>query len=266
MSLLEAFLLALVQGVTEFLPISSSAHLILLPYLLGWQEHDVTFEIVTNGGTLLAAVFYFRQDLLGALRQLLPGQKASASSSFLLRALVLGTVPVVIAGLLFYDFFSGPARSPVVIAWASILFGLLLYWADRRGRRQRELGSLGVRDSLWIGFAQAVALIPGTSRSGITMTAALWRGFSREEGARFSFMLAIPVGAMALAKNLLDTLSGSLPEQDWGVLAFAFVVAGVSAYLAIGWLLAWLGRQTMTLFVLYRIILGLLILVVVGIR
>ncbi len=260
MTLFEACLLALVQGVTEFLPISSSAHLILLPYLLGWGDHGVTFDIVTNAGTLLAAMFYFRHDLLGLARPLLAGGPERAKALGMIQALGLGTVPIVVVGLLFYDFFTGAARNPTVIACASIGFGLLLLWADRTGRRQRALKEMGLADSLWIGFSQALALIPGTSRSGITMTAALSRGFTREDGARFSFLLAIPVGVMALAKNLLDVVSGSLPAQNWGLLGVAFAVSGLAAYLTIDWLLSWLSRQNMTPFVVYRILLGLVIL------
>ncbi len=257
MTLIEATLLALVQGITEFLPISSTAHLILLPYLLGWEPHEIHFEIVTNAGTLLAAVVYFRADLMAI------GHEATTAPwrSTLLWKVALGTVPVVVVALLFYDWLSTTARQPVIIALASIVFGVLLAWADHVGRRQRNLQQMGWADSWWIGVAQAVALIPGTSRSGITIMAALQRGFTRREAARFSFLLAIPVGVLAFAKDLLDLLLGqSVPSGDLGALTVGFVVSAIAAYFAIDWLLRWLERQTLTAFVIYRVVLGVLIL------
>lgn len=268
MSPIHAAILALVQGITEFLPISSSAHLVLLPYFLGWEGHSLTFDVVTNLGTLLAAVVYFRHDLVEAFQGFRhhPGGEGGWRRPGLIWAVGLGTVPAALCGLLFYDFFATTARAPEVIAMASILFGLLLWWADRVGRRQRDLGSLGWLDSLLIGGSQAIALIPGTSRSGITMTTALLRGFTREEAARFSFLLAIPIGLLAFAKDAFELMTGELVVGELLPLVVGFVVAGVSAYLVIGWLLRWLARQTMTVFVVYRVILGVLILVVVWAR
>lgn len=260
MSLLEALILALVQGITEFLPVSSSAHLILLPYLLGWQEHDLRFDVVTNAGTLLAAVFYFRRDLVAACRGLrlrLPGRRRRPD---LLTALAVASLPVLLIGFLFRRFFETTARQPQLIAWMSIVFGLLLWWADRRGRRRRGVDELGWGDSVAIGLAQAFALLPGTSRSGVTITAGLALGLRRREAARFSFLLAIPVGVAAFAKDLFDLLAAGLPPGDALPLAVGFVVSAVSAYLMIGWLLAWLRRQTLSLFVVYRLALGVLIL------
>ena len=253
MTLLEAILLGLIQGVTEFLPISSSAHLILLPFVLGWQDHSLHFEIVTNAGTLLAAVVYFRRDLGGAKPDLV-------------RAVLLASAPILVVATLFYDWFATAARQPALIASTSIGFGLLLWWADRTAGRVRRLDSLTWRDGLWIGAAQALALIPGTSRSGITMTVGLALGFKRRAAARFSFLLAIPVGVLALAKDLLDLAQEQLPAAELASLAVGFVTAAVSAYLVIGWLLAWLRRQGMTLFVVYRVALGLVILGLLYVR
>lgn len=259
MSLLEAFVLALVQGVTEFLPISSSAHLVLLPWLIGWEEHGLLFDVVTNTGTLLAAVAYFRQDLLQIARQHFNGRRVEGRQEVprrLAAKLAVATLPAVACALLFYSFLSGAARQPLLIAATSTGFGLLLWWADRRGRRQRRLADLGWLDACLIGCAQALALIPGTSRSGVTMTVGLWRGFERAEAARFSFLLAIPVGLLALAEQILEVLLGFSGEVEVLPLAVGFVVSAISAYFAIGALLRWLERQSMTPFVIYRLLLG----------
>ncbi len=261
MTPIQAFILGLIQGVTEFLPISSSAHLILVPYLLGWEEHSLRFDVVTNAGTLLAAVVYFRSDLWTEVHQMAAGGgAASERRGFGLgQAVLLGSVPVIIVGLLFYDWFATAARNPVIIAVSSIAFGILMWWADRLPAR-RALSEITWRDSLWIGAAQALALIPGTSRSGITITAGQWRGIDRLEAARFSFLLAIPVGGLALAKDVLDLVTLGLSQDELFPLAVGFVTSAVSAYLVIDWLLKWLQRQKLTLFVVYRVILGCIIL------
>ena len=267
----EAFLLGLIQGVTEFLPISSSAHLILVPYLLGWEEHGLRFEEVTNAGTLLAAMLYFRRDLSAAVRDMIRGGRVDAeppglSRPGLIRAVLLASLPVLVVAVTFYDWFATVARQPALIATTSIAFGLLLWWADRAADRGRRLGQLTWSDSAWIGVAQALALIPGTSRSGVTLTAGLWRGLERSEAARFSMILAIPVGALALFKDVLELARGQIPVTEIGPLAIGFVTSAVSAYLVIGWLLAWLRRRRLTVFVIYRVILGLGILALALLR
>ena len=264
MTPIAAFLLGLIQGVTEFLPISSSAHLILIPYVLGWEEHSLRFEEVTNAGTLLAAMVYFRNDLSAAARGLLARRFAVSeeigssgqSRPGLIWAVLLASVPVLVVAVVFYEWFATVARQPVVIASTSIGFGLLLFWADRSAQRGRPLERLTWSDSAWIGVAQALALIPGTSRSGITLTAGLWRGVERSEAARFSMMLAIPVGMLALLKDLLELVQGQIPVTEMGPLAIGFVTSAISAYLVIGWLLKWLQNQRLTIFVVYRVVLG----------
>ena len=271
MSLFEAFLLALVQGITEFLPISSSAHLILVPFFFGWAEHPLHFDIFTNAGTLLAAVVYFRHDLLQALEAMrhhlpwsnLENGKAPPSGlpRHLLLKVVVASLPALVVGSLFFHWFATTARDPLIIAGTSIGFGVLLLLADRFSPSDRPLGQLGFRGSFLIGLAQASALVPGTSRSGVTITAARFLGHDRESAARFSFLLAIPVGAAAFVKDLFEVHPAEL-QAELGALLVGFVVAGLSAYLVIDWLLAWLKRQTLTVFVVYRILLGLLILAV----
>ena len=268
MTLLEAILLALIQGVTEFLPISSSAHLILLPFVFGWQDHSLHFDVVTNAGTLLAALIYFRRDLLTAGREIVERSvtghggltEPGARKPGLIWAVLAASIPVLVVGGMFYEWFATVARQPVMIAVTTIAFGLLLWWADRSAVHERALADLTWRDALWIGLAQAFALIPGTSRSGVTMTAALLLRFGRPDAARFSFLLAIPVGIGALVKDLYELALEGAGGLDVLPLAVGFVVSAVSAYLVIGWLLAWLRRQSMTVFVGYRMILGLVIL------
>jgi undecaprenyl-diphosphatase len=271
MSLFEAFLLALVQGITEFLPISSSAHLILVPYLFGWPEHPLHFDIVTNAGTLLAALVYFRHDLLQALaavRRHLPWAAPATQEAppgglprHLLLKVLVASLPALVVGSLFFHWFATTARHPLIIAGTSIGFGVLLFLADRLAPSDRPLAELGFRGSLFIGLAQACALVPGTSRSGVTITAGRMLGHDREASARFSFLLAIPVGAAAFVKDLFEVHPAEL-EAELLPLLLGFVVAGLSAYLVIGWLLAWLRQQTLTVFVVYRILLGLVILAV----
>ena len=263
MSLLQAVVLALVQGATEFLPISSSAHLVLVPWLLGWPDQGLAFDVAVNTGTLLAVVIYLRRELaelvkdgLGGLRE--PGLGITGRGR-LAWGIALGTVPVAVAGLVGYDFIAGAARSPAVIAATTIGFGLALGWADRVGSRRMSLEDFGLSQALLIGLAQAVALVPGTSRSGITMTAALLLGFRRTAAARFSFLLYVPVGILAAGHDGLELLSGRLPATELPAMLVGAAVAAVTAYLVMGWLLAWLERRTMTPFVLYRLALGLVI-------
>ena len=266
MSLAQAVLLALLQGVTEFLPISSSAHLILVPWVLGWEDQGLAFDIAVNTGTLVAVMVYFRRDLAGLIRGLVRGWRDAGlrvegmPARRLLLALGIGTVPVAVGGLLFHDLVAGPLRHPLVIATTSILFGLALLWADLGGGRRRELAVLTTRDAVWIGLAQALALVPGTSRAGITMTAALALAYTRPAAARFSFLLYIPIGVLAAGKDVLDVWTGELPAVSLPPILLGFLVAALSAYLVIWGLLAWLQRRSLTVFVVYRVLLGMAIL------
>lgn len=278
----EAFVLALLQGVTEFLPISSSAHLILVPYILEWKDHSLTFDVVSNAGTLLAAMIYFRQDLKRTLLNLGPRMgrgvdtllgreldEASPGPSAppgLAGALIIASIPVLTVAFLFRGWIETHGRQPLLIACTSIGFGLLLYWSEKVGKEERDLNDLGWWDSVVIGLSQALALLPGTSRSGITMTSGLVLGFTREEAARFSFLLAIPVGVAAFLNDLRELVSQGNWQGEWLSLTIGFVVSGISAYLVIGWLLRWLSNRSLTIFVVYRIALGLLILVLVWMR
>lgn len=257
MDLIQILALALLQGLTEFLPISSSAHLILLPELLGWQDQGLAFDVAVHVGTLLAVVAYFRVELrrmLGDWLGSLAGGGQTADSR-LAWAVGFGTIPVGLAGLLFADAIELHLRSPLVIATTTVLFGLLLWWSDRSGARRRDEYSLNWRDVLVIGCAQALALIPGTSRSGITMTAALMLGLSREGAARFSFLLSIPVILLAGGFETHELFQQAGPV-DWRALGVGTLVSAVSAYLCIHFFLKLVARIGLTPFVIYRLLLG----------
>lgn len=262
MELWHIIVLAIIQGLTEFLPISSSAHLILPSQVLGWPDQGLAFDVAVHVGTLAAVVWYFRADVY-RLASAWIGDSARGRvgpDSGLAWAVIAGTIPAGLAGLLLNDFISTALRSGLVIAASTIGFGLVLWWSDAVGRRDRELPSLGMKDAVIIGVAQALALIPGTSRSGITITAALFLGFGREAAARFSFLLSIP---LILAAGLLKTLE--LMEQngatDWSGIALGAALSFISAVICIHLFLKFLERLGLMPFVIYRMVLGLLLLV-----
>jgi len=261
MDLTQQIILALLQGLTEFLPISSSAHLILLPRLLGWEDQGLIYDVAVHVGTLGAVVIYFRADLLRMSRdwtQSLMTRRQTAESRLAWWVLI-GTVPVGLCGLLFKDDVERYLRSPEVIAIATIGFGLLLWSADVYGKRRRDEYSLRLTDVLLIGIAQAIALIPGTSRSGITMTAGLMLGLSRDAAARFSFLLSIPVITLAGLLEVIDLLQQ--PHLiDGGALLTGALIAGVTAYTCIHFFLKLLERIGMLPFVIYRLLLGVVLL------
>lgn len=265
MSVLEILILALVQGLTEFLPISSSGHLILVPLLTGWVDQGLSFDLAVHLGSLVAVVAYFRHEIIRVVRDWSASlvTRRQTEHSRIGWAVLWGTVPVGIAGLVFKDLIETTMRTPdtgaIVIACSMIGFGLLLGLADWRFRGEREERDMRWSDVLVIGIAQALALIPGTSRSGITMTAALFMGFSRESAARFSFLLSIPVIVLATGLQLLDLRDPSV-AVDWRALWLGTVVAGVSAYACIHFFLAFITRLGMQPFVAYRLILGAILL------
>ncbi|WP_113906628.1 undecaprenyl-diphosphate phosphatase [Aliidiomarina celeris] len=264
MDYITAIVLALVQGITEFLPVSSQAHLVLAGAWLGDIYQGLDFDVILHAGSLVAVVFYFRQEIFAMLRDWtgsLAG-KGHTKDSKLGWWIIIGTIPAGALGILFKDLAENEWRSVAVMAAALIVFGILLGIADWKGRGTRDEYSLTLKDVLIIGFAQALALIPGTSRSGITMTAALFLGMSREAAARFSFLLSIPVIAAAGLLYTLELVQKGT-TTSWGTLLVGFVVAVVSTYACIHYFLAFIRRIGMQPFVIYRIILGLLLLAVV---
>ncbi|MDX1823571.1 MAG: undecaprenyl-diphosphate phosphatase [Thiohalomonadales bacterium] len=257
MPLIHIIVLALVQGLTEFLPISSSAHLILVPVLSDWPDQGLAFDVAIHVGTLSAVMWYFRSEITRMLHDWLSScrQRQQVGESRLAWAVIWGTVPVMIAGLLFNDLVDTVLRNPLVIAWATIGFGLLLWLADIKGKRQRSEHQLTWQDVVVIGVAQALALIPGTSRSGITMTAGLFMGLTRQASARFSFLLSIPTILMAGGYKGMQLIDGAKPV-DWTAIGIGVTLSALTAYLCIHLFLRLLERIGMFPFVLYRLLLG----------
>lgn len=256
-SVLQALVLGLLQGLTEFLPISSSAHLILLPRLVDWPDQGLLFDVAANTGTLVAVLFYFRDDLGRLVREALDGKVG------LLVWLIVASIPLGLCGLLFGDFIESNLRSPMLIAATTLVFGILLGAADLRarrpGERRSEVEELTLRDALALGVMQALALVPGTSRSGITMTGGLGLGMDRELAARASFLMAIPAGGMVAFKGLLDLRGGAVESAQLLPLLVVFVVSAVSGWCVIALLLAWLRQRSLMVFVAYRVVLAALL-------
>lgn len=252
----------MIQGITEFLPISSSGHLILLPHLTGWSDPGLVYDVAAHFGTLVAVVAYFRSDLQNILThwcKSLGGSPANEHSR-LGWAVLWATIPVGALGLLMHDYISIHMREPVIIAGTTIGFGIVLWVADRLGRRVRDTASLNWSDIALIGLAQSLALIPGTSRSGITMSAGLALGLTRSAAARFSFLLSIPVIVLATGYETWH-LIGNVVAIDWAGLIIVVAGACISAFVCIAVFLKTLEQVGMLPFVLYRFALGALLLI-----
>jgi len=262
MTLIQIIVLAAVQGLTEFLPVSSSAHLILVPKFSDWPDQGLAFDVAVHVGTLSAIMFYFRKDIAQMLvawtQSISEGEQTPESR--LAWSVIIGSIPVGVGGLLLHDLVDTVFRSPLVIAGTTIGFGLLLGVTDWFAPRKRELNSITWTGALWIGLAQVLALIPGTSRSGITMNAALFLGFTRQAAARFSFLLSIP--AILMAGGYKSIKLFDLPQVDWVSIILGVVLSAATAYLCIHYFLKLLDRVGMLPFVIYRIVLGVVLLYV----
>ncbi len=269
MDLLEALLYGLVQGLTEFLPISSSAHLRVLPAFLGREDPGAAFTAVIQLGTMLAELVFFRRDLVRIARSWF-GQFRRPELRPTLDArlgwyLIFATIPISILGLAFEDRIETTARSLTLIGTTLIVLGLVLLVADRTGRRERSIEQLTLRDGLVMGSAQALALVPGVSRSGATITAGLFLGLDRAAAARFSFLLSIPAVVLSGLFQLYGVVSGEeATDTSAGALILATAVAAVVGYAVIAFLLRYLATHTFTPFVVYRVVLGVVVLVLAG--
>jgi undecaprenyl-diphosphatase len=265
MTVLEIIVLAIVQGLTEFLPISSAAHLILVPLMTPWDDQGLGFDLAVHAGTLTAVIVYFRRDVYSISRDTFASlaTRRMDGDARLGWWVTIATIPVGLAGLTFKGLIETTLRTPevgaVVMAFALIGFGLLLGLADWRFRGERSERDLRLFDALFIGFAQALALIPGTSRSGITITAGLFLGLSREAAARFSFLMSIPVIVLASGLMLVDMVRDGA-ATDWTAFGLGAVVAGISAFLCIHYFLVFISRIGMQPFVVYRVVLGVILL------
>ncbi len=269
MSPLDAVLLGIIQGITEFLPISSTAHLTIAGRLMGLIRADAPAEwtaaiAIIQLGTAASIFIYFRNELLSMARSLLSdlrelprarreGFRPDTRLAFLI---ALGTIPIVLLGLLLKRVIEGTlTKDPAVIGWSLISLALVLWWAERVGRRTRTMEEKGVKDAIIVGLAQAVALVPGASRSGTTITAGLFLGFTREAAARFSFLLSIPA-VLASGLYQLYEVREHLSQGDAAVLVIAVVTSAVTGYLAIAFLLRYLKSHSTMVFIVYRILLG----------
>jgi undecaprenyl-diphosphatase len=252
-----AALLGLIQGLTEFLPISSTAHLRIAPTLLGQPDPGAAFSAVIQLGTLVAVIGYFARDLLWSIpRAMLLAPRSDEARRGLY--LIVGTVPIAVCGVLFEEFITGAARSLYLVASMLALLGVVMYLVDRRGDGRRGEANLRWSDVLILGCAQALALVPGVSRSGVTITTALLLGIRRSDAARFSFLLGVPAIAGAGLFELPDALAAL--EGDYLALLLGTFTSAVSGYLTIAWLLRYLGRSNLAPFAVYRVLLALLLL------
>jgi undecaprenyl-diphosphatase len=266
MEIFAAALLGIVQGLTEFLPISSSAHLILVPWFLGWKPEGLAFDVSLHVGTAIAVIAFFWKDWIRLACELILGIKEGKllgnPDRRLAWFLVVGTIPALVAGLAFEGFVEQQLRSPLIIVFTLAILAAFLFWAERRSRQDRTIENYTWADSISIGFSQALALIPGVSRSGITMTVGMLRNSTRTSAARFSFLLSTPVIAGAGILELLRLVKAALhPSQGmelvhWNALAVGFVCAAVSGFLCIRFFLRYLQTRSFMPFVVYRFLLA----------
>ncbi|WP_433501035.1 undecaprenyl-diphosphate phosphatase [Sphaerimonospora sp. CA-214678] len=256
MDVLQAIVLGVVQGLTEFLPISSSAHLLIVPKLAGWPDPGAAFTAVIQLGTMLAVVIFFWRDIVRILwtwaRSLWTPELRGHLDARMGWYIGLGTIPIGVAGLLFKDAIEGPARNLWLNATFLIVFGLLLLLADQWGRKKKEVADLGMRDGLVIGAWQMLPLIPGASRSGSTMTGAMFLGYTREAAARYSFLLSVPAVVLSGLFELRH-VGGGVPVTPTVI---ATVVSFVVGYASIAWLLRYVAKHSTVLFVAYRVFAG----------
>ena len=270
MSLIQAIILALVQALTEFLPVSSTAHLILFPWLLNWPDPGLAFDVALHAGTLLAVVLYFAKDwvtlILCGLGLSYPASDSAEQVAMHRRMfwyMVVGTIPAAILGKLFHHQIEDELRKPVIIGVSLVAVALLMWWADAKARLTRQLESSNMGDAVGIGAAQALALWPGVSRSGITITAGLFRGFTREAATRFSFLLSAPVIAGAVLTELPKLIKmhkvGGL-DLPLSTLLISILVSGVAGYFVIAFFLRYLQTRTLKPFIVYRLVFGIAVL------
>jgi len=271
MPLTQAIVLALVQALTEFLPVSSTAHLVLFPWLLHWRDPGLAFDVALHAGTLLAVILYFFKDwltlVLCGLGMKYPAAAPAeevAQHRRMFWYMVVGTIPAAILGKLFHHQIEDNLRTPMIIGVSLVVVALVMWWADSRANLTRKLDESNMGDALSIGSAQALALWPGVSRSGITITTGLFRNFSREAATRFSFLLSAPVIAGAVLTELPKLIklhkAGGL-ELPLSTLAVSILVSGVAGYFVIAFFLRYLQTRTLKVFIVYRLVFGIIVLV-----
>ncbi len=265
MSLFEVIVLGIVQGLTEFLPISSTAHLVVIPWLFGWKDPGLAFDVALHVGTLAAVLIYFFRDWIQVLAQgfgiRTDGDPDLSRNRGLLWLMVAATLPIGLFGYLFQHQAESVWRTPNVIAAMMIGVAGFLWWAERVGRKQRDLGHLNFPDAMAVGFAQVLAIVPGASRSGVTIAAGLLRNLDRATAARFSFLLSTPAIGAAAAKDFYDLMKheGGIPPDMRMAFLVGIVVSGITGCLVIKFLMNYLRRGSLNIFIVYRIIFGIMI-------
>lgn len=261
MTFIQALVFGAVQGLTEFLPISSTAHLILLPWFMGWPDPGLSFDVALHLGTLVALLVYFRNDWIALFRssfKLLRGNTSDPDTRMAF-FIIIATIPGALAGALFESKVETVLRSPVVISFTLIALALVLVAAELKGTRKKNLEEISLNDAVTVGLAQAIALVPGVSRSGVTITAALFKGIKRDAAARFSFYLSTPIIGGAVAKKLLDIAEQGLTADQMMPFIVGIVSAGIVGYLSIAFLIRYLQTHNTYIFVYYRIALGIMV-------
>ncbi len=253
MDLIQIVVLSIVQGVTEFLPISSSAHLILTSKFFGWQDQGILFDIYVHGGSLLAIIYAFKKEVSILIQRAFSPYKQN-----LLLCLIIATLPVALAGFLGEDFIKKNFRSLEFLILTTFLFAIFLFIADKYGKKTNSIESIGLKDSFIVGMFQIFALMPGVSRSAITMIGALILSYSREDAARFSFLLSIPTLSAVLLGSSIDAIQ-SEETVDWSILIFGGLISFVTSLLCINLFLSFIQKIGFTPFVLYRIILSIIL-------
>ncbi len=257
MTWLQIIVLAVVQGLSEFLPISSSGHLILVPAFFGWTDQGLTFDIAVHFGSLAAVCVFFRNDIAGLIRgagDILAGRSESLQAR-MAWSVGIGTIPAAIAGLWFAGWIAANLRSPLIVVMTLSAYGVLMALADRFAPRDRDISSIGIRDAVIIGMAQALSLVPGTSRSGITITAGRLLGFRRQDAARFSFVLSTPVILLATIYEVVKLITGEM-QVAWDNLAVAALISGIVAYLSIEFFMRFVSALGLLPFAIYRLLLA----------
>lgn len=263
-NIIQAIVYGVIQGLTEFIPISSTAHIRVVPALLKWGDPGAAYTAVIQIGTLLSTLIYFRQDIFYMVTGFINSIKTKKffddpySRMFIL--VIIGTLPISIFGVLFKRFIEGDARGLYVISTSLILLAIILFIAERISSRKKEFTDITVKDGIIIGLAQALALIPGSSRSGVTITAGLFRGLKRDVTARFSFLLSIPAVALSGLYELYSERQALLNENTLSLI-IATIVSGIVGYISIAFLLNFLKTRSNMIFIIYRIILGVVILI-----
>lgn len=263
MDSIQIIVLSLVQGLTEFLPISSSAHLIFVPKLFGWEDQGLAFDVAVHLGTLLAVILYFHQDLSQMIKEFCQSLYTRKITPYakLMWFLGFATIPAGISGILFKETIETSLRSPLVIATTTVFFALIMLLADKLGEGDKNVQKVSWKDAMLIGCGQAIALIPGTSRAGITLTAGLALGLTREAAARFSFLLSVPVIALAGIYESYSLFKSNI-AVDWRSLSLGLIISAITGFLCIHLFLKILQKIGVMPFVIYRILLGLMLVLV----